>query len=222
MMFCCCFVVVHACCFVLCISMCGYPIHDHKYAMIIIAASGSPKSRGLGVALKARFFPMCCYLACTGTYRYRYRTSRKRFQHTRQPTILHCYDTAKLFLNKLKSACTRPPSNSLSPCPLSAVRRDTAYPPLVERVVTRHRILASTEPRQKAQLIGAHIAPVRRSGQRRAPAGGVVASPIYTRRLRVYLFASRGMCRCAPTRVTCGLWCSGGREGLNSRSRSDR
>ena len=24
--------------------------------------------------------------------------------------------------------------------------------------------------------------------------------------------------RCAPTRVTCGMWCSGGREGLNSRS----
>ena len=24
----------------------------------------------------------------------------------------------------------------------------------------------------------------------------------------------------APTHVTCGLWCSGGREGLNSRSRS--
>ena len=24
--------------------------------------------------------------------------------------------------------------------------------------------------------------------------------------------------RCAPTHVTCGLWCSGGREGLNSRS----
>ena len=23
---------------------------------------------------------------------------------------------------------------------------------------------------------------------------------------------------CAPTRVTCGMWCSGGREGLNSRS----
>ena len=42
----------------------------------------------------------------------------------------------------------------------SAVRRDTAYPPLAERVVTRHRILASTKPRQKAQLFGAHIAPV--------------------------------------------------------------
>ena len=26
--------------------------------------------------------------------------------------------------------------------------------------------------------------------------------------------------RCAPTHVTCGLWCSGGREGLNSRSRT--
>ena len=23
---------------------------------------------------------------------------------------------------------------------------------------------------------------------------------------------------CAPTRVTCGMWCSGGRKGLNSRS----
>ena len=61
----------------------------------------------------------------------------------------------------------------------SAVRRDTAYPPLAERVVTRHRILASTKPRQKAQLFGAHIAPViaPTSGTAKAPKQHLGAQP---------------------------------------------